>query len=203
MNPAEVGGGGSGAAAAAPQRNAAAIAYASRGARFEGDKKDIALYIQRSKNGNVVVYDVKSVPNVATGRALDAAEPIDAYWLDIDPAYRAKARAAGKTSDRDELGWLDKWKAYGVSTSDVQAQNATVQFVALPSKATRLTLERDSVGNNYVPMIRCNINGVENCVLERIWVESDESGWFPSVVYIDLFGLHPTTLQPITERLRQ
>ena len=181
--------------------NIASVLHAKRGARFAGDKKTIALYIQRSKNLNVVVYDGTTVPSPEHGgRKLDPAAPIDAYWLDIDPAYQAKNRAKGKADDREELNFIDRWQAYGCKPKNIEALTAEVEFVALPKKDIRLTLEKDSATGEMVPVTRTTFNGVANCVLERIWVESDESGWIPSVKYIDMFGLHPDTQAAVTER---
>ena len=35
--------------------------------------------------------------------ALDAAKPIDVYWLDIDPAYVAAARKKGVMTDKQPV----------------------------------------------------------------------------------------------------
>lgn len=69
---------------------------------------NILFIISRSKNKNIVVYEAKM-----EGGTIKASDPIDAYWLDIDPEYVEKARAKGVESDRVDLNMIERNMAYG------------------------------------------------------------------------------------------
>lgn len=179
-----------------------ALVLNGRGKRFSADKPTIALYIGRSKNKNIVVYDVQTVPSPEHGGVkLHPTMAVDAHWLDLDPVYQSKNRAKGKQDDRDELNFIDKWQAYGVKVENVTAHKADLQFVALPKKTTTLHLEKCGDGS-FVPLVKCQINLVDNAILERIWVEVTEN-WLgvPTVHHVDLFGVKPNG-EPVTERVK-
>jgi hypothetical protein len=179
-----------------------AIVAGKRGSRFAGDKPSMALYIGRSKNGNIVVYDVKTESSAEHGGSkLAVTDTVDAHWLDLDPAYAVKHKANGNPSCRDELNFVDRWQAYGVKVCEPTPKTARLEFVAIPKKVTMLHLERAGDGR-WVPIVRCQISGVDNAVLEHIWVEV-EDGWLgvPKVKYVDLSGTHPTTGAFIKERI--
>lgn len=72
------------------------------------ENPNIMFVISRTKNKNIVVYEAR----VDAG-AIRAADPVDAYWLDIDPEYMAKNRAKGKDSDREDLNMIERRMAYG------------------------------------------------------------------------------------------
>lgn len=140
------------------------------------------LVIARSTNWNIVVYE--PVVNEKTGKF----KHIQGYWLDIDPAYLAKARAAGKTSPRVELGWWEKKMAYGCSTAVSKNGNIVVHFkalqTALPGRV--FTLSKDATGK-YV--LTCSIQK-QRAILERVMVHCDESALLPQnkVKSIDIYG---------------
>ena len=182
--------------------NVPGAVHARRGKRFEDDKPTIALYFERNKNANLVVFDMKSVSSPENGGAKLAAEPVDAYWLDLEPSYMAKSRAKGKTDNREELNFIDRWQAYGAKAKEVKAHDAVLEFVALPKKVLTLHLEKDTETGNWVPIVRGKIGDTDNCIIERIYVQADEQAWIPSVLHIDMHGLHPDTLAPITERIK-
>ena len=104
--------------------------------RFIDDDKNVMLYIERNKNENVVVYrgmfgpDAAGAP-FASNDAEEAAAVVggvavmsdkggnggslDAFWLDIDPAYMEANRKKGIQSNRCELNFVDRSMAYGVT----------------------------------------------------------------------------------------
>lgn len=141
------------------------------------------FYIARSKNKNMVVYEV----NLRDG-AVVADDPVLVYWMDVDPEYRAKNRKNGVTSDRSDLNFMEKSMAYGVSGS----KNATtdgsetynVKMVAIPD--TTFTMKKNSDGQ-YV--VVAEIDGVE-CVVTRVYVKSQERTFLPpKCIYVDLTGV--------------
>ena len=163
-----------------------------RGDRFTGDEAQIAMYIQRSKNQNVVCY--RGMFD-STGAAFDPAAPIDAYWLDIDPEYVEANRKKGKMDDRCELNLVDRTMAYGHSVAHPVVTEGTLTsfeltFVALSKRTMQLIAVPKKDGSGYVAVILVEIGGVVS-IVERIYVKSTEPKHFwnlPSVEYVELFG---------------
>lgn len=175
---------------------------AKRGTRFAGDNKNIALYYERSKNANLVVFEIKTATSAEHGgKRLQPSDTIDAYWLDLEPSYQAKKRAKGITSDRDELNFVERWKGYGASAENVEALKADIKFVALPNKNMTLHLVKAQQGEQF-PVVRCPISGKDDCIIEKIYVHSDEEAWIPTVVYIDIHGVDGKTGEAVTERIK-
>jgi hypothetical protein len=148
----------------------------SRGSRFSGDKENIFLFVERSLNKNIVVYEsILEQPEGGAGPlsnhnvGLSLSEPVKAYWLDIDPAYVEKRRKKGVMTDVEELNFIEKKMAYGLSaeletvdasplsvtggrrssrhilvpsqTSAVRGKHSfTLKFAALPTRDMRLVL---------------------------------------------------------------
>lgn len=105
--------------------------------RFEDDEKNIMLFIERNKNKNVVVYRAmlseastvgKNAERLNEDDAIAARktlkfndkEPLDAFWLDIDPAYVASNRKNGVMTNRCELNMIDRKMAYGVHVNSTK-----------------------------------------------------------------------------------
>ena len=135
--------------------------------------------IARSKNANVVVYDVKVD---ASGRL--AAEPVSAYWLlDGDPARR------------EELTTFELNRAYGFTIGPGEEPDTfTLAFKA--RKGSRATVRmRDGC-----PVALVKIHG-HLAILKRIYVKSKEGGLMPKVESIELFGEDATTGKPLHEKI--
>jgi hypothetical protein len=188
-----------------------------RGARFAGDSDRIAAYIERNKNGNIVVYE--DCPASPAGRPPPRA--LRAYWLDLDPAAVARHRAKGKLDDAVELNFVEARMAYGVAS---RADNAApgriaVTFVAMPGRTWELkdltaavfptAAARDAaVGGDacvarVVPVLVGGIAGAD-AVLDRVWVQAAEpKHWYslPSVEYVDIFGVRLSDGAVVRERV--
>ena len=176
----------------------------ARGSRFAGDESDVAMFIQRSKNQNVVCYRGTFIDRASNSLKPDA--PIDAYWLDIDPEYVKSNRANGKMDDRCELNLIDRTMAYGHSVSapmSVEWANLVffeVSFVALQDRKMILT----SVAGGTV-IILSKIDQSEAAIVSRIFVKVKEAKHFwqlPSVEYVELHGVDATTGQAVCETIK-
>ena len=147
------------------------------------EKETIVFVIERSLNKNVVVYE--GLIDEKT-KKLQKDKPMDVYWLDLDPAYVEKNRKKGKMHDRDELNYIDKTMAYGISfkpCNDDNDDSYEVTLVALPSKKVILKLV------NGIPKAITEING-KKCYMENIYVETTQ-GWtgLPKVVHVLVKGI--------------
>ena len=178
--------------------------------RFIDDERDIMVYIQRSKNANVVCYKgvFDNEEPLATGS-------IDSYWLDVDPAYIEANRKKGKMDNRCDFNIIERKLAYGVSSPHIiEAPNApisndvarssklySITFVALPSKV--MALARFQFNGEHLPVAMCMISGKLSVVC-RIFVQSTEPKHFyqlPKVEYVDIFGWCVEDGTAITERI--
>lgn len=161
-------------------------------------KETIAFVIERSTNQNVVVYE-GLLEDQAEGPSalLRSDKPIDAYWLDIDPAYVEKNRKKGKMHDRDELNMIEKKMAYGVSWEPIAEEEGayTMTLVALPKRKGIFKLV------DGIPKALMEING-QQCYLQSIYVESKQGMiGLPKVVYVIIKGISIETGEPQEEKI--
>jgi hypothetical protein len=123
--------------------------------------------IQRSKNANEVHYDVQ----VGADGALED-EPVVAYWV-------LKAEGGG----REDLSYFERKMAYGFEVSEPDGNGEReMKLVAWEDRTIRL--KQDEKGNWRAVT---EIDG-EDAYLTRLYIETDESGLTPEVVFVDIFG---------------
>jgi len=123
--------------------------------------------IARSKNANIVRYDVHRKPD----GQLNFVHPIDAYWL-----MRAE------DGRREELSWMERELAYGFSVSRVSSTGYSLQLLAFKQREIRVEYS----GGTYRALVL--ISG-KLARLNRIFVSSDEGGILPRVRYVELQGM--------------
>ena len=121
----------------------------------------------RSKNANVVRYAVRTG---ADGR-LDAACPVEAYWLMLAEDGR-----------REELTWTERKLAYGFSISEQTSQGLLLRLSACSARELRV---RSSDGAFRAELA---IAG-QRAFLQRIFVHTEEGLLLPRVRFVELFGV--------------
>ena len=142
-------------------------------------KNDHLFFIERSKNKNLVQYDVRLTKN---NNILDS-DPVSVYWVLENGTQR-------------DLNLIQRKFAYGIDSYEkLQNDKLRVFFVAL--KEREVIVEKTEGSFRAITAI----NGKPS-VLERVYVESRE-GWtgLPRVLYVDLFGRNKETGLPINERI--
>lgn len=154
-----------------------ALALSFAGAAL-ADTTQQLFFIERSKNANEVHYDAR----VDANGVLQSKDPIDAYWL----------RKAGDGS-RGPITMLQKI-AYGYDVDPAAPGTYTMKLTAL--KERPLTLLQ--VSRRW--RAQTTIGGKQG-YLSRVYIATDESGLFPKVLYVDLFGEEVGTGAAITEHL--
>ena len=123
------------------------------------------FFIQRSKNANEVHYDARVTKTGAL-----AKDPVDSYWL-------RKAEDGSRAS----ISMLQKM-AYGFDVDPgATAGTHTMRLTALKERALTL-LQVDGRWR-----ARTLIGG-KQAYLKRLYIATDESGVFPKVLYVDIFG---------------
>jgi hypothetical protein len=139
------------------------------------------FFIQRSKNANEVHYDAR----VAKSGQLDEDEPVVGYWIN-------KAEGGGRSS----LTFLEK-AAYGY---DVEPASGGTYALSLEAFEDRpLTLRKDAKGAWRVAM---KVAG-KDAYLQKLYVATDESGFVPSVLHVDVFAVGTADGKPLQERLKK
>jgi hypothetical protein len=123
------------------------------------------FFIARSKNKNVVCYDLL-IPQTP------GSEPtIDVYW-----------EMAAKSGQREELTGLERARAYGYRTLGKNSRGElTISLLAAPQRPLTIT------STSARPEARVVINKAP-AQLESIYVQTREGGLIPKVLYVDLRG---------------
>jgi hypothetical protein len=153
----------------------ALLAFDARGASTES-----LFVIARSKNANVVRYDVRPTKN----GGYDVRRPLDVYWL-----------MQAEDGRREELSELERRTAYGYELLP-GATATTFVFRLVALKARPLTVRRRGArfGAELV------LAGAP-ARLERVFVATKESGILPRVLYIELSGRRISDGKPVRERI--
>jgi hypothetical protein len=140
---------------------------------------DHLLVIERSKNANIVVYDV----NRGAAGDLTASRPIVAYWL-----------LNGEKGKRKELSAFEWQLAYGFDVMPGDSPGTfAMAFKADPKR--RMTIRT----LNGCPVLSGPIDGHDG-ILRRIFVQSTETFILPKVEYIEFFGKDIATNTPLEEK---
>ncbi len=136
--------------------------------------------IQRSKNANVVRYDL-SLDRAGRYRLRG---PLDVYWVLLEEDGR-----------REELRPLERRLAYGYKILPGATRDSLpVQLVAVKSR--RITIRNR--GEGFHPEVA--VAG-EPSVLTLVRVATKERGPIPKVLHVDLHGKSIETGRPTFERL--
>ncbi|CAH0519829.1 unnamed protein product [Peronospora belbahrii] len=147
------------------------------------EEPNVAFIIQRSNNKNTVVYaGCKS----RDGNSLDPMNPMKVFWI----MYEKDG------NPREDLTMIERNTAYGITfkPSDVPGE----YIVAIASLRDRdCVLRLDKHGN---VMALSTINGKKGMLLRRVFVQATTSWGIPTVAYVDIFGVHPITFEPVYER---
>lgn len=131
--------------------------------------KERLFYIQRNHNSNTIVYDAV----FDSLGFLNAEKPIDVYWLRYD-----------EQGQRMELRSIEKAFAYGVSCAVSDSSNQVFRVELVAKKNRVFLLKQDGPFDARIYTV---ING-ELRELDHMYIFADNSGWWPEVLYVELFG---------------
>ncbi len=144
-----------------------------------GDKADHLFFIERSKNKNLVQYDIRLTEN----RDLLDSRPVNAYWI-------------LENGIREELNSIERKYAYGIFRQEKLDKDKFMVILAA-FKGLEIIVQR--MKDSFKAVV--SINGRES-ILQKIYIKSEEkSTGLPKVLYIDLFGWAKETGLPIKERI--
>ncbi len=144
-----------------------------------GDDVSHLFFIERSKNKNLVQYDIRLSEN---SKVLDL-KPVSVYWV-------------LENGRREELNPMEREYAYGIVRQERLDENK-YKVILAGLKRVEIIIER--MNDSYRAVV--SINGKES-ILEKIYIESEEKRTgLPKVLYIDLFGRTKGTGLPTKERI--
>lgn len=128
---------------------------------------DKLFFIQRSKNANEVHYDAR----VTASGALDAKDPMIGYWIN---------KAEGGT--RSGLTFAER-VAYGYDCVEVKDRSGWRLVLKAFPERTMWLVKTDS-GRWRA---RTVVSG-RHAYVSKLFVATDESGAFPKVLFVDIYG---------------
>jgi hypothetical protein len=144
-----------------------------------GDKVSHLFFIERSKNKNLVQYDIRHAEN----SDLPDLRPVNVYWV-------------LENGRHENLNPIEREYAYGIVHQEKLDGNK-FKVILAGLKGLEIIVER--MNDSFKAMI--SINGRES-ILEKIYIKSEEKRTgLPKVLYIDLFGRTKETGLPIKERI--
>lgn len=153
-----------------------AVGYSVR--KGEEVREARLFVIERSTNANLVAYDARLKSD-----GFDTRSPISVYWILNEDGGR-----------REELSTLERRLAYGVEISRASAEEVVFALVSLAGRPITVRLESGE------PVAIVDIDG-ERSRLERVFVQTRESGILPSVEWVELRGLRLRDGRRSTERI--
>lgn len=130
--------------------------------------KNRLFHIERSKNKNIICYDV----NLDESGALDKKKPLNVYWVN-------REEEPGKTNG---LSAIQKKLAYGYKLISSSDEMCLISVKAYPERLIKIQKQDGKF------VARILINGIADAVLTKIYVKSKESNSL-SVDYVELTGI--------------
>jgi hypothetical protein len=143
------------------------------------EKASHLFFIERSKNKNLVQYDIR----LAENSDLPDPGPINVYWI-------------LENGRREELNPIEREYAYGIVRQE-KLDKDKFKVIVAGLKGLEIIVER--MNDSFKATV--SIKGRES-ILEKIYIKSEEK-WkrLPKVLYIDLFGRTKEMGLPIKERI--
>jgi len=136
--------------------------------------------IERSKNENVVQYDVQ----MEEDGKLDSKEPVIAYWVRL-----------AKDGQKEDLKWVEKSFACGFKVKyNAKTNTATMDMVAKINRKIKVY----EVQGEY--RAETTIDG-QSAYIEKIFISSTGKGLSAKITFIELFGKDEKTGEDRYERL--
>ncbi len=143
------------------------------------ETEELLFFIQRNRNENTIVYDI----NLNADGSLNKRNPIEVYW-------RRYHKHGGIWK---KLSWLELTFAYGYRSRKRDGYYG-IKLTAYNDREIKLTLQ----DGKWIPFL--TING-QSCILKNLYVYADESKFWPSVKYVDIYGVNTSTQQLVKERI--
>jgi hypothetical protein len=144
---------------------------------------NIVFYIQHSTSPNTVVYAAR----LAAAGQFDPQHSIDVFW-----------RRYTSGGERTPLSFVERLFAYGVKVSPIApgTETVTATLVSYPEKPITIDFDDHSQPRAMIQM------GEHRARAVYAYVDVDESGLFPSVRQVDVFGIDALSGRVIHELIK-
>ena len=146
------------------------------------DRSELMFYIQRNHNSNTIVYDAKFDKN----GQLEESMPIEVYWIRYEEEGQKMA-----------LRTIEKWYAYGINSKKVKSSDHQFELKLVADDSRRFLLHQRAAFDAFVST---KINNRDSR-LHHLYIYADNSGLWPKVKYIELFGKDLITGKENYERI--
>ena len=143
------------------------------------DKADHLFFIERSKNKNLVQYDIRLTGN----SDFPDSGPVNVYWI-------------LENGRHEELNSIEEKYAYGIARQEkIEKDKLRVKLVAL--RGREIFVEK--IKGFFKAVV--SINGEES-ILHKIYIKSEETAaGLPRVLYVELIGRAKQTNVLLRERI--
>jgi len=159
--------------------------------QLKEENPNILFTITRSKNFNVIAYEANWK---ADRSGLNPDQPIKVFWLSWAPELMKQAREQGKSTDREDISFVEATMAYGLSTERVVTCADEMYSFHLVACKTRKGFVR--VKNDKTLECTLEVNG-EQMNIVRIHIDSTDPvsffglpTGFPTVNFTDLVAVN-------------
>ncbi len=144
--------------------------------------KELLFYIQRNHNSNTIVYNA----NFDNKGNLTDHKPIDVFWIRYE-----------EQGQRMELRTIEKKFAYGVECENIEGKKNQYKVKLVAKK------DREFILIQYAPFKATVYTTINNKLssLNHLYIQADNSGLWPSVKYIELFGIDTKTKENTYEKI--
>jgi hypothetical protein len=144
-----------------------------------GNKAGHLFFIERSKNKNLVQYDIRLGENSVP----PDLRPVNAYWI-------------LENGRREELNSIERKYAYGIARQEKLDKD---KFKVMLAAFKGLEIIVEKLNDSFKAVV--SIHGRES-ILQKIYIKSEETqAGLPRVLYVELFGRSKETGLPIRERI--
>jgi phosphatidylinositol phosphate synthase len=145
--------------------------------------KELLFYIQRNHNSNTIIYEA----NYDNNGFLVKKEPVMVSWIRYDDE-----------GQRKELNYIQRVYAYGIKCkpNEVDSTSFILKLVAQEDKKLWVSQSEPYKANVYT-----YINNRLSC-LDHLFIQADNSGIWPIVEYIEMFGTDTITGVTVSEKYK-
>lgn len=143
---------------------------------------ELMFYIQRNHNSNTIVYEA----NFKENGDLNEKDPLVVSWIRYD-----------EEGQRMELRAIEKWYAYGLKSKKLKHEQNAFEIELVAYKDRSIYLKQIAKNKAEVKMEIDN----KTSILDHIYIQADNSGLWPDVKYIELFGKEKENDESVYEKI--
>jgi len=143
---------------------------------------NMLFYLQRSTNANTIVY----AANMLAQGQINPDTPVDAYW-----------RRYSEQGQRRGLHFVERLLAFGVRAKPIAGRPNTFNADIAGYPERSFSVEIGKAGNPEAVMMM----GTRSARIVAAYLQLDEHGLIPSLIYCDIYGVDQSSGQVLKEHL--